>query len=206
MRKIRQIKVRTDSHKQHQKILGIIGLLFLLHFTLQAQETQKEESPGFKNSISLGSFILLGNVQLNYERLIGERHGILTEGFYAFSGDSEGTVAFSLAYRYHFKKELDGLFASVFYRWGDVYFEADFEENGSVNSYEMQTTQNLIGTGIGYRKQWRSGLALVVRGGYGYQIDANYKWEPSEPTNQSEKKMAEALRGLDIEISLGYSF
>jgi hypothetical protein len=68
--------------------------------------TDREETdiPSFKNSISLSSFILLGSAQVNYERLVGERQGILAEGFYAFSGESEGTPALSAAYRYHFKK------------------------------------------------------------------------------------------------------
>lgn len=209
MRTLTQKEIRLGRNKSNKRIIGAIGLFFLLHFTMQAQDTltqQKNELPSYKNSISLSSFILLGSVQINYERLTSDRHGILTEGFYAFSGESEGTFAVSVAYRYHFKKSLDGMFASAFYRWGDVYLEAEFNENGMENSYQMQTTQNLVGAGLGYRKQWLNGFAVVFRAGYGYQIGATYLWQPSEPLNQSAREQAEALRGLDLEISFGYSF
>jgi hypothetical protein len=33
------------------------------------------------------------------------------------------------------------MFASAFYRRGDVYLQTEFEENGSVNSYELRTIQ-----------------------------------------------------------------
>lgn len=209
MRTVSQKEIRLGLYEQNKRIIGVIGLFFLLHFTVQAQDTlsqQKRALTVYKNSISLSSFILFGSIQVNYERLLGERHGILTEGFYAFSGESEGTIAVSVAYRYHFKASLDGMFASAFYRWGDVYLEAEFDENGMENSYQMQTTQNLVGAGLGYRKQWFNGLAVVVRAGYGYQIGATYHWQPSEPLNQSDRERAEALRGLDFEISVGYSF
>jgi hypothetical protein len=193
----------------------IISLNFAFCFfvfsnnNLIAQDTlskQKIAHYNFKNSVSLSAFLLLGSFQVNYERLVGDRHGLLAEGYYAFSGSSEGTPTIGLSYRYHLKKSLNGTFANVFYRWGDVHFKSDFEEDGIVKSYEMRTITNLVGIGLGYRKQWSNGISAVLRGGYGYQIGAKYNWLPSQPKNLSQKATAEALQGLDLEISIGYSF
>lgn len=191
------------------KRIVIATFLFFTYVNLGAQDTiqAKETNPSsFKNSISLSTFIFLGSAQLNFERLVGERHGIVVEGYYAFGGSSKGTPTAGLAYRYHFQKSLNGVFANAFYRWGDVHYKANFEENGTTNSYQMRTTTNLVGVGIGYRKQWSNGLAAVFRAGYGYQLDAKYEWLPSQPLNNSKRTSAEALQGMDIEISIGYSF
>ena len=54
--------------------------------------------------------------------------------------------------------------------------------------------------------QWKNGVAIVVRGGYGYQINPIYKWSPSIPIDNNKKSQIEALQGLDLELSIGYSF
>ncbi|MCX6180521.1 MAG: hypothetical protein NT150_01150 [Bacteroidetes bacterium] len=204
-----QEKPKNKSYFKLQSVVFTICFFAFLNFNLVAQDTlpkQKMNPYQFKNSISLSAFILLGSVQINYERLVGDRHGLLAEGYYAFSGSSEGTPTIGLSYRYHFKKSLNGAFANAFYRWGDVHYKAVFEENGVEKSFQMRTTTNLVGLGLGYRKQWSNGLAAVLRGGYGYQIGAEYDWLPSQPLSLSNKATAEALQGLDIEISVGYSF
>ncbi|MDX2173219.1 MAG: hypothetical protein SFY56_08875 [Bacteroidota bacterium] len=206
---------QTEKHYEFlfwtRKLTRIVIVIFLLffNFNTEAQDTlqYKKVNPfQFKNSISLSSFILLGSIQINYERLVAKRHGILVEGYYAFSGSSKGTPTAGLSYRYHLKKSLNGIFANAFYRWGDVHYKADFDESGTKKSYQMRTVTNLVGLGIGYRKQWSNGLAAVFRTGYGYQIGAKYEWLPSPPLDLSKKATAEALQGLDIEISIGYSF
>lgn len=204
--------LEKSKNNLYVKIISLfltICFFVFLNNNLVAQDTlskQKIIPYKFKNSISLSAFIFLGSVQINYERLVGDRHGLLAEGYYAFSGSSKGTPTIGLSYRYHFKKSLNGAFANAFYRWGDVHYKADFEENGIEKSYQMRTITNLVGLGLGYRKQWSNGIAAVLRGGYGYQIGAEYKWHPAQPLDLSKKETVEALQGLDIEISIGYSF
>ena len=70
----------------------------------------------------------------------------------------------------------------------------------------MQSNLNLVGIGAGYRWQWKNGLNALIRGGYGYQINANYNWTPFEPKDLKRKNRAEALQGMDLEFSIGYSF
>ena len=51
-----------------------------------------------------------------------------------------------------------------------------------------------------------NGLAVVVRGGYGHQINPIYNWFPSVPLDHNKKHQVEAIQGLDLELSVGYSF
>ena len=199
---------------KHQTINTTLFLTFLTIFSLfnlatYAQSTQKNNDTTNiekRNSISLSSFILLGSVQLNYERLIGKHHGLLAEGYYSFAGSSKKTLTIGGSYRYHFKPSLKGFFINGYFRYGDVYNTSAFTENGNSKTYEMQTNLKLIGLGLGNRWQWKNGLAMVVRGGYGYQINPVYKWSPSIPLDNNKKSQIEALQGLDLELSVGYSF
>ena len=199
---------------KHRIVSRTLFIPFLIIFSwcnlaAYAQSTQKDSATTNiekRNSISLGSFILLGSVQVNYERLIGKHHGLLAEGYYSFAGSSKKTVTIGCSYRYHFKPSLKGFFVNGFFRYGDVYFTSAHTENGTSKTYEMQTILKLIGLGLGNRWQWRNGLAIVLRGGYGYQINPVYKWSPSVPLDNTKKSQTEAIQGLDIEISIGYSF
>ena len=159
-----------------------------------------------RNAVSLSSFIFLGSVGLNYERLVGKHHGLLAEGYYSFAGSSKNTLTIGLSYRYHFKPSLKGFFVNGFFRYGDVHNTSKQTENGNSNNYEMQTNLKLLGLGLGNRWQWRNGFAILLRGGYGYQINPVYKWSPSIPLDNNKKTRIEAMQGLDIEIGFGYSF
>ena len=186
--------------------LTIFSLSNLATYAQSAGKNNDTTNIVKRNSISLSSFILLGSVQLNYERLIGKHHGLLAEGYYSFAGSSKKTLTIGCSYRYHFKPSLKGFFINGYFRYGDVYNTSAFTENGNSKTYEMQTNLKLIGLGLGNRWQWKNGLAMVVRGGYGYQINPVYKWSPSIPLDNNKKSQIEALQGLDLELSVGYSF
>ena len=200
------MKHQTNKTLLFLTLLTIFSLCSLATYAQNSQRNIDTTNIEKRNSISLSSFILLGSVQLNYERLIGSRHGVLAEGYYSFAGSSKQTLTVGCSYRYHFKPSLKGLFINGFFRYGDVYNTSTFAENGSSKTYEMQTNLKLIGLGLGNRWQWKNGFAVVVRGGYGYQINPVYKWSPSIPLDNTKKYQTEATQGLDLEISAGYSF
>ena len=200
------MKHQTNNTPLLLTLLTIFSGCSLATYAQNTQKNMDTTNVERRNSISLSSFILLGSVQLNYERLIGSHHGVLAEGYYSFAGSSKQTLTAGCSYRYHFKPSLKGLFINGFFRYGDVYNTSTFAENGSSKTYEMQTNLKLIGLGLGNRWQWKNGFAVVVRGGYGYQINPVYKWSPSIPLDNTKKYQTEATQGLDLEISAGYSF
>ena len=156
-----------------------------------------------RNSASLSSFLLLGMAQVNYERLLGSRHGLMAEGSYSFTSE---TWTIGAAYRFHFKKSLKGTFGYVFSRFGQVYYTVKENTDTAENEYQMETELKLIGLGIGHRWQWDSGWAIVLRGGCGIQIDPKYTWSPTEPSDKHTKDRAQNIQSLDLELSIGYSF
>lgn len=185
-------------------ILAVFALGFVTNVA-KAQKSSQDPLPVFKNSISLNGFILLGSVQVNYERLIGERHGLMAEGYYAITGLSEKSWTVGASYRYHFIASLKGPFANAFFRYGDVHYTSEFGTEGNTSTLSMQTNLNLLGLGIGNRWQWNNGLAAVLRAGYGYQINPTYSWSPYAPSTD-DKNRVEFMQGLDLELSIGYSF
>ena len=189
--------------------LTLLAIFSLSNFTTLAQNIHKGNDTtysNYRNSISLSSFIFLGSVQLNFERLIGKHHGLMAEGYYSFAGSSKNTSTIGFAYRYHFKPSLNGFFINGFFRYGDVHNTSTQTENGNSNKYKMKTNLKLVGLGLGNRWQWKNGLGIVVRGGYGYQINPVYTWSPSIPLDNNKKSQIEAIQGLDLELSVGYSF
>ena len=188
---------------------ALLVALSLVNSPAYAQKTEQKEQGAlpFRNSISLSSFLLLGSLQVNYERLAGKRHGLLAEGYYAFGGTSANSWTLGASYRYHFKPSLKGLFVNAFYRHGGNFTNTiKIKENNATTTYKLKTQLNVLGMGIGNRWQWNNGLAVVVRGGYGYQINPDYSWSPNVPTDNDTKSRQEAQLGLDLELSVGYSF
>lgn len=187
-------------------ILLLISTMVCAQKTEQIEQTEQIAKP-FRHSISLSSFILLGSLQVNYEYLLAKRHGLVAEGYYAFAGTSANSWTTGLSYRYHFNPSLKGLFVNAFYRYSPEFNNTyKIKEDNNTNTYNLKTQLNVLGLGVGYRWQWKNGLAAVVRGGYGYQINPTYNWTPSLPEDNSDKTSREAQLGLDLELSVGYSF
>lgn len=174
---------------------------------IELEQHKKQAIKPYRNSISISSFLLLGSVQLNYERLLGQHHGLMIEGYYAFAGRSADSWTLGTSYRYHFKPSLKGLFLNAFYRHGTNFNNKyKIKEDNNMNMYNLKTQLNVVGLGIGNRWQLKNGLAFVARGGYGCQINPNYKWSLSVPLGNAAKSKREAQLGLDVELSVGYSF
>ena len=206
-------KPLTVSHASKQILFLLCSLLVTLSLCIssafaqqKAVEQEQVELP-LRNSISVSSFILLGSLQINYEYLLWKRHGLMAEGYYAFAGTSVDSWTLGASYRYHFKPSLKGLFVNAFYRHGGNFTSTiKLKENNTTNTYKLTTQLNVLGLGVGNRWQWKNGLAVVLRGGYGYQINPNYKWSPNVPADNTIKSKHEAQLGLDLELSVGYSF
>ena len=196
--------MKKDSAKSAKRIFAILFfVLILCSFQSFSQKANENSHPKFRNSASLSSFLLLGMAQVNYERLLGSRHGLMAEGSYSFTSE---TWTIGAAYRFHFKKSLKGTFGYVFSRFGHVYYTVKENTDTAENEYQMETELKLIGLGIGHRWQWDSGWAIVLRGGCGIQIDPKYTWSPTEPSDKHTKDRAQNIQSLDLELSIGYSF
>ena len=196
--------MKKDSAKSAKRIFAILFfVLILCSFQSFSQKANEYSHPKFRNSASLSSFLLLGMAQVNYERLLGSRHGLMAEGSYSFTSE---TWTIGAAYRFHFKKSLKGTFGYVFSRFGQVYYTVKENTDTAENEYQMETELKLIGLGIGHRWQWDSGWAIVLRGGCGIQIDPKYTWSPTEPSDKHTKDRAQNIQSLDLELSIGYSF
>ncbi len=181
-------------------LLLICGLFNVYAQSLEHESTEKADQ--FRNSFSFGMFIVFGNIQLNYERLLSPNHGLVVEGFYDSDAPGLQTWTAGVEYRYHFRNSLKGPFARVFYRTGEVEQLFDIDDM----DFQMNTRLNVLGLGAGYRWQWAKGFAIVARAGYGYQIAEKHDWIPGEPTNSQMKNITEALQGMDLELGIGYSF
>lgn len=175
---------------------GVLVGMALWSATALAGDT--DGMPSFRHSVSLSGFLLLGSVQANFEELVAPHHGVVVEGYHAFAGSSRNSSTVGVLYRYHFRPALGGAFVNLSLRYGDVRFRTPADQ-------EMQTTLRLAALGCGYRLQSKRGWAAVARAGYGYQVGARYEWTPSEP-DRAVAARVQALQGLDLEISLGYSF
>lgn len=149
------------------------------------------------DSINLSALLVLGAVIITYEHLVAQRHGIVVEGYYsnAFNPSTQSWTG-GLAYRYHFSEGMGGLFAGPFVRGG-------YLREGLNTEYELECPYALVGANIGYRFQFDVGPNFVLRAGYGYQFYSDYRWTPRPPDDAATRK---ALNGLDIEVSLGFSF
>ena len=187
---------------------AICFFLFILLFNCKFLHAQSVDTTNIvrRNSISLGTFIVFGNIQLNYERLIGERHGVVLEGFWDSDAPGLNTLTFGIAYRFHIKKSMDGFFISTFFRTGSVQQSIKISENQIENEYTMKTNLNLIGLGIGNRWMFKNGISIVLRAGYGYQIAAKYDWLPQKPNDENAMRFNELLQGSDLELGIGYTF
>lgn len=166
----------------------------------------KSVEPGFRNSFSLCGFIVLGLLQINYERRLGDRHGLMVEGSYGVFGANRHDWTVGASYRFHVKPSLDGLFFNAFWRYGQWRIGVELKEGGVTHAFKMNSELNLLGLGVGYRYQFDFGLTFVGRAGYGFPVGTTNKWTPSIPQDRGDQRLHEALLGLDFELSVGYSF
>lgn len=173
-----------------------------------AEDDVEEDAPAhaFTHSIGVAPLVFLGSFYANYETLLAPRHGLLAEGGYAFAGPSSGSWGASLGYRYHFTPGLEGLFAGAFVRTGALASEVEIKDGDDESTYDVEGGYATAGANLGYRWQWVNGVAMSLRGGYGYPFWSEVEWSPDDDKHGTVKDVFEALMGLDLELSVGYSF
>lgn len=171
-------------------------------------EEVEEDAPAynFNRSIAFTPLIFLGQLYANYEHLLAKRHGLLAEGGYNFFGPSSGSWAGALGYRYHFSPGLEGLFAGAFLKSGYLTSELEIDAEGTKTKYDVEGPQTTAGANLGYRWQWGNGVAATLRGGYGYPFLTDIEWSPDNGEDEGIKDFIEATFGLDLELTVGYSF
>lgn len=199
--------IKRISFFSYTLLIGLAMVKSTYAQNIIVEQQKQQHLLTLRNSISLSSFVLLGSLQVNYERLLGKRHGLVAEGYYAFAGTSSDSWTMGVSYRYHLKPSLKGLFFNGFYRYSPQFKNTyKIKEDNNTYTYRLKTQLNVLGLGIGNRWQGKNGLAVVIRGGYGYQIQPHYNWSPSLPKDSADKSSREALLGLDLELSVGYAF
>ena len=109
-------------------------------------------------------------------------------------------------YRFHFSPGLEGLFLGAFLRTGGIASEVEYKDGDDEVEYEVEGGLAAAGANLGYRWQWGNGVAMSLRGGYGYPFWSDVEWSPDDGENEDFKGIFEALMGLDLELSVGYSF
>lgn len=183
--------------------------LAALLFTFSAAAVRAEEASAppkvFRQSIGISPFAVLGGIDGNYEYLVSDRHGLVAEGGYAVAGASKGSYHGGAGYRFHFTPGMESGFLGIFVRYGRLKGEAEGEVNDQKTRFAYETPLFAIGPNIGTKWQWDNGLAMTLRGGYGYAV-SDLEWSPTEPEPKFIGSLVETLLGLDAEFTLGYSF
>lgn len=205
----------TDISRIVRPFLAALTLLSALAFIptqafagdVEEEETE-DESPAlpFRQSVGLSPFILVGGLSGNYEYLLGYRHGLMAEGSYGLLGDASGSWSVGAGYRFHFFPGMGGPFLGAFTRGGFVTTKVPLEEKAGKKTYSLESPVTLLGANGGYRWQGEKGWNLVVRGGYGYPVVSDFRWSPTDPEDADIKGIIEGFMGLDVELTLGYSF
>jgi hypothetical protein len=192
-------------------LVGLSSLSVVSSAKAEGQASVPEEDasepfePEFTDSVNLSAFLALGAVIVNYEHLFAQRHGVVVEGYYSNFFNKTQSWTGGLAYRFHFARRMGGFFAGPFVRVGELKEEIYFDRNGKRTAHQVESTLVLVGANLGYRFQWDGGFNIVLRGGYGAQLVSDYQWSPL-PQNNTDQKVHEALNGLDLEASIGFSF
>lgn len=203
-----------------KKSVLILTLAAMLSGQVMAQ-TQKsivvqdttEEKKDFRNAINacpLG--IPFGIFVVNYERLIKPNHGLVARfdyemipKTYSDANIESNGYAFTLNYRYHFKGEMNSLFAGVYGR------TQLYTGNGTLESgdFDFDIYDFTLGVNVGKRWVWNNGLNVTFSLGYGY----DYKVRNSSISSSEVNNAIDAFEdGYDFmnpfmgELSIGYAF
>jgi hypothetical protein len=163
-----------------------------------------------RNAIQTYPFgLFVGNIVLNYEKLINYRHGLFIQANANISGNEQSGL--SLQYRYHYYTKLKHKgFNSPF--WGPFFTinslnMAVWEDDGYERvNYNAKVNSAIFGVNWGRRWVWNSGLNIVFRIGYGIS-NSNFEWSPTLPQNvEAMERLITLVNGIDGELSLGFVF
>lgn len=188
-----------------------IILLAVVLFIGIVQAEEKSESPEYfpkTHAIQVSPLgLLLGTYAVDYEVLLGQKHGFCLDLLYADGRDLSGNElkghGFTVGYRYHLQDRMAANFLGVFVRRSEI--DGEIEVDDERFSYHFRSLA--IGPLYGERHIWKSGVSFSWRLGYGYPI-FDFQW-----TSERRPKHHGLLRGvmkwttnLESGASLGFAF
>lgn len=201
-----------------QRFLGVCMALWASVIMAQEAGTPPigmDQTPPQTDKISATDAINLnlispffGNINLSYEHLLKEKHGVMLQGGYFFSSGFSA----ALHYRFHYfsnesHSKLNSPFFGAFLYFQKSKGDIDETENGVSTVFHVDRTFFVAGLNWGRRMIWPTGLTIVYRIGYGYPFSADYKWEPYRSGDaKSAENTRKIIAGIDCELSLGYAF
>jgi hypothetical protein len=160
--------------------------------------------------------VITGSYMLNYEHKFSEKQGLFIEGSVSDSKQVEGYAA-SLHYRHYKEPKLNGKFLfftskvgigywGLFVRYTDTEGEIEVEEHDVKTPYPYTFDGYHFGANFGKNCLWDSGFSLSYRIGYGIPI-TNFKWTEGTPDGGDVTKVfTKVFSGLDVGVSMGWSF
>ncbi|WP_298391443.1 DUF3575 domain-containing protein [Flavobacterium sp.] len=157
--------------------------LFLFTFLLctlfaNSQETTKFEFQ--RNELKSNAlFLILGQPEFSYERILNNESGIGVSVNFALEKDFETTFSLTPYYRFYFgKKPAAGFFVEGFAMLNtldiddDIYQTYDFQTNTytTVTDKGDSYTDFALGFGVGFKLLSKRGLVLEANGGIGRNL------------------------------------
>lgn len=185
-------------------IVKFVTLLAFFSALVAKAEDSHSNLKNYQQSISFYGSPLLG-LAANYDRTISPHSSIQWELSYGFFGRAEDTWTSSIAYRYYPDTALRGFFTGVYLRAGEYHQKFTSTISGEKMSYRL--VGPFLQTGIdflGYRIHNQSGLATVLKLGYGVKVVSDMQWENRPDAEKTA--LYEGLMGLNVELSTGFSF
>ena len=150
---------------------------------------------------------LLGSYAIDYELLLGQKHGVSLDLLYATGKDLGGNKldghGFTLSYRRHLQGRMESNFVGLFFRRSEL--DGDLKGDDERFSYHYRSLA--IGPLYGERHIWKNGMCWTWKIGYGYPI-FDFEW-----TSDRRPKHHGLIRGImkwttNIEAgaSIGFAF
>lgn len=151
----------------------LIVLLFIVSLTAFAQE---ENSLDFKKNEFKGNalFLVLGTLELTYERLINEESGFGLSVHVPFTNESDINFSVTPYYRFYFgKKPAAGFFAEGFGMLNQVE-DIVYEENILFSERSKTITDFAFGLGLGGKWITKRGVIFEINAGVGRNLFNEY--------------------------------
>ena len=163
---------------------------------------------------------ILGLYALNYELLIGQKHGLFLEGIYIdyrgaiFKPSNPGVGGrLNAQYRWHMSGAMESFFVGIFARYYNFTYATTEKVvtngNNAIVGFDMNITSYGVGLNIGWRWIGSHGENFAVRIGYGPSSASASATRSEQSILQrvADLKNGEVLYGgIDAEVSVGYAF
>ncbi|WP_310560691.1 DUF3575 domain-containing protein [Flavobacterium sp.] len=155
-----------------KKLFVVIGLLVFAFG--HSQEKEKVDFP--KNEIKGNAlFLVLGAIEVTYERLLNEDSGLGVSLFFINQEDSDTNFSFTPYYRAYFgKKPTAGFFVEGFSMINSGQQGSSFEYNSFTNNYDEikgdKFTDFALGFGLGSKWIHSKGYVFEINAGIGRNL------------------------------------